>query len=403
MANVLLGTIYSWSVFRKPLEVLLGWTVFESGIPFSVFLLFFAVFMPLSGRLLKNYGSRRVAFLGGLLVGLGWSLAGLSLGMGDPLPLIIVFYGVVAGSGVAMVYNSTITVASNWVPERRGLAVGVTLLGFGISPLITAPLANYLITSQGVQGSFLVLGVSYGGILLALSFFMVLPRVVSAPSQPGATSAQSTVAREFTPSMMVRSMSFASLWLAYALGTLGGFIAIGQAAKFGQEVVGLSPELAAFATGIFALFNGMGRPLFGYLADRLQIRIVSSLSFVIGIIAALLATEASSLPLYLFTYSVFWLVFGGWLALAPKATTAFFGVQNLSVNYGIVFTAYGTSALVGPTLASILHSLFGHYTPIYLSVALCYGMGLIISIFMLKPPSEQKSLVQSAKPGRATL
>ncbi|MEM0481446.1 MAG: hypothetical protein QXM16_00950 [Nitrososphaerota archaeon] len=99
------------------------------------------------------------------------------------------------------------------------------------------------------------------------------------------------------------------------------FIAISQAAKFGQEVVRLSPELAALATGVFAIFNGLGRPLFGYLADRMKINVVSSLSFLLAIIAALLATQASTLPLYVISYSILWLVFGGWLALAPKATS----------------------------------------------------------------------------------
>lgn len=394
VSNILLGTIYSWSVFRKPLENLLGWTSFESGVPFSVFLLFFAASMPLSGKLLRMYGPRRVAFLGGLLVGLGWILAGFSLATTYPLLLIIVFYGVVAGSGVAMVYNTTITVASNWVPERRGLAVGLTLVGFGISPLITAPLANYLIFSQGVQGTFLTIGLMYGAILLALSAFMVLPRIEAQVGRFG-TAASPSPYGEYSPSMMVKTARFAGLWIAYAFGTLGGFVAIGQAAKYGQEVVGLSPELAAMATGVFALFNGAGRPLFGYLADRLQIYVVSIISFVLGIGAALLAAQISGLAAYMVSYSVFWLVFGGWLALAPRATTTFFGVQNLSVNYGIVFTAYGASALVGPTLASILYESLRQYSPVYLLVASLYGLGLIISITMLRTPPEQRKEVSA--------
>jgi MFS family permease len=387
VANLLLGTIYSWSVFRKPLEVLLGWGSFESGIPFSIFLLFFAACMPLGGRVLRAYSSRRVALLGALLVGGGWILSGFALETQSPLLYVILFYGVMAGSGVALIYNSTITVSSHWIPERRGLAVGLTVLGFGISPLVTAPLANYLIASQGVKNSFIILGGVYGLILLALSPLMMLPRVETGGGQMRGSTQQPVGPREFTPGIMVRTSSFVGLWLAYALGTLGGFIAISQAAKFGQEVVRLSPELAAAATGVFAVFNGLGRPLFGYLADRMKINIVSSISFLLSIVAALLATQASTLPIYLISYSILWLVFGGWLALAPKATSLFFGIQNLSVNYGIVFTAYGASALAGPTLSASLWELLGHYSPVFMTVAALSVLGLAVSNLLLKPPA----------------
>lgn len=390
IANVLLGTIYSWSVFRKPLESACGWTCFESGVPFSVFLLFFAVCMPLSGKLLKMYGPRTVGLFGALLVGVGWVLAGISLNTEYSLWLVVLFYGVVAGSGVAMIYNTAITVSSNWVPERRGLAVGLTVLGFGISPLVTAPLANYLISGVGVVNTFLIIGTSYAAILLLISTLMVLPQSAPLGGQQRVSVERASSSNEFTPSMMIRSRYFVGLWLAYATGTLGGFIAIGQAARFGQEVVRLSPELAAMATGVFAVFNGLGRPLFGYMGDKMRVNIVASLSFVLSIGAALMATQAGTLPLYLVSYSMLWLVFGGWLALAPKATSLFFGIQNLSVNYGIVFTAYGASALVGPTFASLLWDLFGDYSLVFMTVAVLSGVGLIISNLWLRPPISPK-------------
>jgi len=376
------------------LELKLSWTSLESGVPFSMFLLFFAICMPLSGKLLKMYGSRRVALLGGLLVGVGWVLAGLSLGLQGSLLFVALFYGVIAGSGVAMVYNTAITVSSNWVPERRGLAVGLTVLGFGISPIVTAPAAHLLITSYGVQSSFLILGAGYGLALTALSLFMILPRAEIVKSQEASGQRGLSLSKEYSPREMVRSRQFAGLWLAYALGTLGGFIAISQAAKFGQEVVRLSPELAAAATSVFSIFNGSGRPIFGYLADRLRISVVSSLSFVLAICGSLLAIQASEFIIYMASYSILWLVFGGWLALAPRATSVFFGVRNLSVNYGIVFTAYGASALIGPTLASILWESLGQYIPVFLTTATLYGVGLIISNTLLRQPTLPERMLQ---------
>ncbi len=397
VANVILGTIYSWSVFRKPLEDLLGWSSLESGLPFSVFLLFFAVNMPLSGILLRRLKTSLVSLIGSALVGLGWLLTGLTVNQPSPLIMMIVSYGVLSGTGVAMIYNSTITVSSHWFEERRGLAVGLTVLGFGISPLVTAPLATYLIYTMGVSGTFTYLGVAYGTVLALLSIPLRLPSSVARPAAVRSAATFPVTDRiELGVREMVRTRTFVGLWSAYVLGTLGGFIAISLSAKYGQEVVRLSPEMAAAATATFAVFNGAGRPLFGYLADKMHVRAAALISFILASVGSLLALYAESLPLYLLSYSMLWLVFGGWLAIAPKATSTYFGLKNLSVNYGVVFLAYGVSALIGPSLASLLWLTTRSYIPVFTSVLALAIVGITVSQLTFRPPIQRMRAVATA-------
>jgi MFS family permease len=163
--NLMLGTIYSWSVFRKPLESFFGWSAVESSLPFTVFLLVFALLMPVGGKLMEALGPRRASLIGGVLVGLGWFLTSLVTSLPEPLIFTLIFYGVIAGAGVGIAYGIPISVSSRWIPERRGLAVGLTILGFGLSPLITAPLANYLIHAVGLMNTFAYLGIAFGALL----------------------------------------------------------------------------------------------------------------------------------------------------------------------------------------------------------------------------------------------
>lgn len=377
--NLMLGTIYSWSVFRKPLESFFGWTALESGLPFTIFLLAFALFMSLGGRLMEILGPRKTSMVGGTLVGLGWFLTSLVADMPNPLTFTLIFYGLIAGAGVGIAYGVPISVSSKWIPERRGLAVGVTLLGFGLSPLITAPLANHLISMIGLMGTFAYLGIAFGALLIMLSIPLRFPPEGWTPPSTSAQAAKTRVLAELTPGQMTRTLTFYGLWLSYALGTLGGFAAISLAAKYGQEIVKLTPELAAAATAVFAIFNGAGRPAFGYFCDKLGIRKTALISFTVIFAAALSATQAHNLPLYLISFALLWLAFGGWLAIAPAGTSTFFGLKHLGTNYGIIFTAYGAGALMGPTLASYLYTMTGSYSPAFLTIALLAIIGMTIS------------------------
>jgi MFS family permease len=383
--NIALGTIYSWSVFRVPLETLFGWNSFESSLPFTFFLAFFALTMPFGGRLMKTFSPRKTALMGAFLVGLGWMLASIVSYLPSPLIFMLLFYGIIAGVGVGLIYGVPISVSSRWIPERKGLATGITILGFGLSPFITAPTAAFLIETTGVLNSFFYIGLTYMFLLILLSLPLKFPAIETSSSS---TSKLKLTSFELPSSQMVRTSAFIGLWLAYVFGTTGGFIAISLAAKYGTEVIKLSPALAAFATALFAVFNGIGRPIFGYICDKKSPRTSAILSFLIIAVAAVVATQAFVLGIYLISFAFLWFTFGGWLSIAPAATSSFFGFNNLGQNYGIVFTAYGIAAILGPMISSYIYSSTLSYESAFLVSALLAILGIIVSVMTFKPPKK---------------
>lgn len=378
--NIALGTIYSWSVFRVPLEKLFSWSSVESSLPFTVFLALFGLTMPFGGRLMSTIGPRKTALMGSVLVGLGWVLAYFADKVPWSLAYMLVAYGVIGGVGVGLVYGVPIAVSSRWIPERKGLATGITILGFGLSPLITAVTSALLIQSVGVLQTFLYLGITFTIILVILSLPLRFP-----PAETAA-AALATVSKglDLQPREMVKTRTFAGLWLSYVLGTTGGFIAISLAAKYGQEVIKLDPALAAVATAVFAIFNGVGRPSFGYLCDKIGPYNAAWISFVMILAAALGASSSASLLIYFTTFSLLWFTFGGWLAIAPAATSTYFGVKNIGSNYGVVFTAYGVGAIVGPQVSSYIYASTGTYSLVFLTTAVLALVGLAVAVTTLK-------------------
>jgi MFS family permease len=154
LINVCLGAVYSFSIFRKPLEDLWGISATQSGLPFMVFLMFFSLFMALSGGLIKKWEPRRTSLLGSIMVGAGWIGASFS----SNIEAMTILYGIIGGAGVGIAYGCPITVSAAWFPRRSGLAIGLTVMGFGLSGLIVAPVLTSLVKSLGPLQTFFYAG-----------------------------------------------------------------------------------------------------------------------------------------------------------------------------------------------------------------------------------------------------
>ena len=173
LINVCLGSIYAFSIFRKPLETLWEITSSQSGYPFMVFLAVFAIAMPLAGNLIARWGPKKTATLGGLLAGTGWIAASFSA----DIATLTLLYGVIGGAGVGIVYGCPIAVVAKWFPQKSGLAIGLTVMGFGISALVTAPLMKAMIDNPdiGILHTFLYLGIAFLVVITLLAQLLSFP------------------------------------------------------------------------------------------------------------------------------------------------------------------------------------------------------------------------------------
>lgn len=383
LINLCLGAVYSWSIFKKPVEQLYNKGATASGLPYMFSLAAFALLMPLAGRLLDRYGPRIITAAGGALVGLGWVLAGFS----SNLTMLTVCYALCAGGGVGLAYGGPLLVATRWFPDKKGLALGLTLAGFGLSALLTAPVAEKLIGQWGVGHTFKFFGLVFAVLVVAAALFFKLPPSGWKPKEFIETASVSST-NELGPGRMLASPAFWGLWFTYTIGTLTGLMAIGISKPVGQEVSLLSPATAAVAVSVFALFNGAGRPAFGWLTGKISPRFAAIASFTILFFASvgMLALSRGNPVVYLVSFSAFWLCLGGWLAIAPTATAVFFGTKHYSTNYGIMFTAYGAGAILGSLIAGRLRDVLGSYIYAFYPTAALAIVGVLLAVFLLKPP-----------------
>ncbi len=387
LINVCLGSIYAFSIFRKPLETLWGITSSQSGYPFMVFLVIFAIAMPLAGSLMARWGPKNTAMLGGLLVGGGWIAASFS----PNITILTLLYGVIGGAGVGIVYGCPIAVVAKWFPQKSGLAIGLTVMGFGVSALAIAPLMKAMIDNPdiGILNTFLYLGIAFLAVIMLLAQLLSFPPTGWAP-------AETKTAIAATPSMptlnlsrqeMLKTRNFYALWTTYTIGCLAGLMAIGIASPVGTEVAKLDATMAALAVSLFAVFNGLGRPLFGAITDKLGPKHTAMVSFAMILSVSLLVSffgQGNAL-MYFFAFCVLWMCLGGWLAIAPTSTGIFFGKKHYAQNYGVVFTAYGAGAILGTLISGNIKDITGSYLGAFPIVAGLAILGMIVAAVGLNP------------------
>lgn len=386
-----LGTVYAWGVFRMPVEQAYGIGTTLSGLPYMVSLAFYALFMLIAGRHLNRYHPRVIMTAGALLISAGW----IGSAYAANIYTLTLTYGVISGAGVGIAYGVPMAVAARWFPDKKGLAVGMVLVGFGLSPLVTAPLARHFIEIYGAIQTFKILGAAFGMIIPLLALPLTYPPEHWAPDQNADQGSRLPSGKDRTqerrsetqinvPSAeMVKSKSFKILYATFLIGAMIGLMLIGMTSKVAVEWVGLSQGSAALLMSLFAVFNGLGRPVFGWLTDRLSFGCAALISFTSIAFAALLMilTKGTSPLVFSTAFSIFWFNLGGWLAIAPASTLALFGTHHYSQNYGVVFTAYGIGAVVGVFGSGMLVDWFGGYHAIfYLVLTLAIAGSLAVKL-----------------------
>jgi len=393
-----LGAIYSYSLLKIPLQSYfksLDSTVNDTTMlwPYIIFLLIFALAMPMGGPYMEKYGPRKITMIGGTLTGSGWFLASIAT---SPIILAVV-YGIVGGVGVGLAYGCPIAVSTRWFPDKRGLAVGLTVLGFGFSAAIIGPIADFLTANfGGILNTFRIFGVGFLVIIMLLSILLTFPPSGWTPKgwKSSTTKTGTTTKIDFSRSEMLKTTSFIGLWICYTIGTLAGLMAIGNAASVGKEVANNAAMNMATANVLitslvipFAACNGFGRPLFGSITNKLNPRKTAIVSYVLIMTASLgLFLMPASMAMYALSFALLWLSLGGWLAIAPTTTASYFGTKDYARNYGVVFTAYGAGAVIGNLLAGQMKDIFGTYIRVFPAVAILAGIGIIVAFALMKPP-----------------
>ena len=384
--NLALGSLYAWSVFVLPLEQEFGWTRAQTSWVFTIAIVTFAITFIFAGRMQDVRGPRLCAFLGAVLVSLGFFLASLTASLGY---LYLIFAVVGAGNGFG--YATPMPVASKWFPDKRGLVVGLMVGGYGAGSAIIGPAASSLIQSMGWRPTFRLLGGVFFVMGMIGTWLLTNPPAGYRPRgwTPPATAA---ARRDFSTAEMLRTPQFYALWLAYCLGATAGLMTISQLVPFARSA-GLGPAAATFAITVGAFGNAGGRILSGWLSDmmgRLTTLRVMVLASAVAM-PALFIWREEVLLFYILVAAVYW-CYGTQLSVFASATADLYGTRNLGLNYGVLFTAWGAAGILGPMVAARVYDASGGYRYAFYAAS-----GLAVVAFVSLTLAKSAAAVPSAR------
>jgi OFA family oxalate/formate antiporter-like MFS transporter len=384
--NLALGSLYAWSVFVAPLEKEFGWKRADTSTIFTIAVVIFAVSFILAGRLQDKKGPFWVSVTGGVLVSVGFFLSSWTTTLG----WIFFVFGALGGIGNGFGYATPIPVMAKWFPDRRGLAVGLAVAGYGGGSAIFGPLAlNWLIPTYGWRATFQILGVVFFVMTMVGAFLLQNPPVGYRPAgwTPAPAAKAAATAYEFTPAETLRTPTFYLMWIAYCLGTVAGFMAISQLVPFARSV-GLAPW-AATALFVGAFGNAAGRIFSGWMSDALGRLNVLRLMIAVSAVAMPLLNFAGGMPtfpLYFFVmvFILYW-CYGTQLSVNASTTSDFWGTKNAGLNYGLLFTAWGVAGIIGPRIAGVLFDKYQNYRAAFYWAAVLAVVALVAEFLARRP------------------
>jgi MFS transporter, OFA family, oxalate/formate antiporter len=381
--QIALGAVYAWSVFRVPLSKQFGWSISEVTLTFtiSIFVLGFAAFF--GGLWLNRKGPRIVALTGGVLYGLGVSLASFS----HSLSWLYLSYGLIGGIGLGLGYIVPVAVLVKWFPDRRGLITGIAVGGFGAGALITAPAATRLIQSVGVLSTFAYLGIAYLIVTVLAGFFMRNPPEGWKPDgwTPTATQISYRGGRDFTLREALKTWQWWVLWLILFLNTCAGISIISQEAPLFQEESGVTAAVAASMVGLASIGNAVGRVFWAWVSDLTTRRATFFVMFAGQVVLFwFLPNIATAWFLTMVTFVVL-MCYGGGFGTMPAFAADYFGPKNVGPIYGLMLTAWGFASAFGPLLIAHMRETAGSYRGALHVIAGVIAISMLLPL-LVHPP-----------------
>jgi OFA family oxalate/formate antiporter-like MFS transporter len=385
--NLALGSLYAWSVFVVPLEKEFGWKRAQTSNVFTYAVVVFAISFIIAGRLQDKKGPFWISITGGLLVSIGFFLCAYT----TSLNYLYICFGVLGGIGNGFGYATPIPVMAKWFPDKRGLAVGLAVAGYGGGSAIFGPLAgNYLIPTYGWRPTFQILGCIFLVMTMIGAFLLKNPpagyKVAGWTPAPAAKAAATTY--EFRPGEALRTPAFYFMWIAYALGTSAGLMVISQLVPFARSK---GVPLALATTGIFigAAGNAAGRILSGWMSDALGRLNVLRLMIAISAVAMLILPHTGGIAavpvfMYVVVFVVYW-CYGTQLSVNASTTSDFWGTKNAGINYGLLFTAWGVAGIIGPRIGGVLFDKYKNYQAAFSWAAVLAVVALVCELIARRP------------------
>ena len=396
---------YGWTLFVLPLHQLHGWAVADIQFSFALFIALETWVTPLDGWIADSlgpkWGPRVVMGAGGLMVAGGWGLNSVA----TTLPMLYAG-GALTGFGAGAVYATAVGNATKWFADRRGLAVGLTAAGFGAGAALTVIPIKMVLASSGVSSAFLVFGLIQGGVILIASQFIRAPFPGEAPVANKAQAKRQS-ARSHTTGEMLRTPVFWVLYLLFLLMAAGGLMASANMAAIAKSY-GVSDVVILFGAGtlyvglIFAnIMNGVARPLFGAVGDKIGHTNTMALSFGLGAIAYFMMLTLGTSPWgFVLSIGLIFVCWGQIFSLFPAFCTDLFGPKYATTNLSFLYTSKGCAGFLVPVATYIVART--HTWSNVLILTACINVVAVVLVMLVLKPTEaryhQRDLEHAASP-----
>ncbi len=375
---------YGWTLFVNPIDAKYHWGRSAIQVAFTIFVLIETWLVPVEGYLVDKFGPKWVVLGGGILVAVAWILNSTASSL-----TILYFAAAIGGVGTGCVYGTCVGNALKWFPGRRGLAAGITASGFGAGAALTIVPILKMINSSGYEQAFLFFGLLQGGIVFVIAWMLLAPpaQLVAAKVKPNQT------ARGYTPAEVLRSPCFYVLYLMFVLIASGGLTMAASVAPIAKDfkidnvsvdLFGFTMAALAFALSLQRIFDGIGRPFFGWLSDQIGREYTMALAFLIGAAALYTLSQSGSSPVvFVLVTALYFGVYGEIFSLFPATQGDTFGSKYAAANAGMLYTAKGAGALLVPVAAGLSKA---HGWSTVFTLAMTFNViAAILALFVLKP------------------
>jgi len=360
---------YTWALFTQPLMASLGLTLAQVQVTFSLLIVVQTFLAPAQGVLVDRFGPRLLLSVGAALTAASWILAAQA----SSVLGLYVTYGLLGGIGTGIIYVGVVGHVVQWFPDKRGLATGLVAAGYGFGAIATTFPIDHVIKTSSYTTALSTFGLAFGVIGLAAA--QALKRPDSGWVPPAAAGVPSAVARRsVAPREMLANPIF---WLMFGMMTMmstSGLMVTSQMGAFTKDfgiagVLVFGLPLLPLALSIDRITNGVTRPFFGWVSDRIGRENTMVIAFALEGVAMTGWLFARNSPTLFVLMSG--LVFFGWgeiFSLFPSTLTDTFGSRHATSNYGCLYIAQGVGSILGGPLAALLHERTGSWLPVFWAV-----------------------------------
>ncbi|GGC98934.1 MFS transporter [Thalassobacillus devorans] len=378
--HISIGSVYAWSVFTNPLIEEYGWSLSSVSLTFSIAILFLGLSAAFMGHFVEKYGPRVSGMVAAGFFGMGMIGSGLATTL-ESLWVLYVTYGVLAGIGLGIGYITPVSTLVKWFPDRRGLATGLAIMGFGFAAMIASPVMANLIDSVGIPATFFILGAAYFVIMMSSALYLERPpegymREFSQDNKKTPDLSQ------LTANEAVKTRRFWYLWVMLFINVTCGIAILSVASPMAQEIAGLSAAAAATMVGLMGFFNGAGRIAWASISDYIGRPNVYTMFFIIQVVAFFALPGITHAILFQVVVFLIITCYGGGFSSIPAYIGDLFGTKQLGAIHGYILTAWAAAGLAGPILASWIREVTASYALTLSIFGTMFVVALIVSLII---------------------